>query len=112
MTARLNDLTFEQIQQQREALKQTKAARPGKCRQCGKPFQKTRYWQSFCSSLCRQQWHKGITKEEFLALISELDALRERNAQLRQRIEDLEDALWENRTVNPAPEGIDTLAQK
>jgi glutathione S-transferase len=28
------------------------------CQQCGKSFEETRWWQSFCSTNCRQLFHR------------------------------------------------------
>jgi hypothetical protein len=34
------------------------------CRECGRPFERKRYWQKFCSPVCRTKTFVRIRNEE------------------------------------------------
>jgi glutathione S-transferase len=53
------------------------------CQECGKSFAETRWWQSFCSTNCRQLFHRRKYQAE--AVEDELNGKRDRGTKEERR---------------------------
>lgn len=41
------------------------------CEQCKGEFPKKRYWHRFCSSKCRELWHKELRRDVMVRVLEE-----------------------------------------
>jgi endogenous inhibitor of DNA gyrase (YacG/DUF329 family) len=57
------------------------------CNHCGKDFRQARHWQRFCSTRCRDAWHRHNYK---LEEVKDAEAVRDAKKQLRKQIDGMQ----------------------
>ena len=55
-----------------------------RCDRCGNDFRQARHWQRFCSTKCRDAWHRHNYK---LEEVKDAEAVRDAKKQLRTQID-------------------------